>query len=390
MYIPKKLQNAIFCLPLFETENAKKVCSSAGYDALFSSLPSRQSNRPKLSFFRGLGYQLFSVLKKGLMIYLFSFCAFSAVTTPEAIEPSEGFFFPVKAPQASFVLSGLLTNENGEHYDYFFQIQRDGHAFHAKVALFDSQHQKVIFEEAGDAQIEHPDDYDWHIGRAFLRFNAINDSWVFGLVNDEKGGFNFKVDMLNQREHHTVTRYFRHGISFVVMQTGALNGHLQLADQEQFVIAKTAWFRQIWLTRGASSLHQLDGLLCRFQDGGGLYSVRVLESDMPRGSVSGLLSAEGETAAISQFIHVEEKDNHAWLIRVLSPHMQLNVASTLAQQDVVAGFMMSKERPGFCLLSRDVMGSLEEKPPIATPKPNILAKSTTTVDNPPMCTRLWC
>ncbi len=336
-------------------------------------------------------YKLFSVLKYVFVIYSFSFCAFSETSSQEAIEPSDGFFFPVKAPQASFVLSGLLTNENGEHYDYFFQIQRDGQAFHAKVALFDSQHQKIIFEEAGDAKIEHPDDYDWHIGRAFLRFNAINDSWVFGLLNDEKGGFNFKVDMLNQREHHTVTRYFRHGISFVVMQTGALNGHLQLADhEEQFVIAKTAWFRQIWLTRETSSEHQLDGLLCRFQDGGGLYSVRLSESDMPRGSVSGLLSADGEAAAISQFIHVEEKDEHAWLIRVLAPHMQLNINAALAQQDVVAGFMLNKERPGFCLLSRDLMGVQGEKPPIVMPKPNILAKSTVTVDSPPICTRLWC
>lgn len=301
-------------------------------------------------------------------------------------------FFPVKAPEASFVLSGLISNENGEQYDYFFQIQRNGQKFHAKVALFDSVHHQLLFQEDSDAQIEHPDDYDWHIGRAFLRFNPINDSWVFGLVRTEQGGFNFKVDMLNQREHNTVTRYDRHGVSFVVMQTGALNGHLQMPDDaEQFVTAKNAWFRQIWLTQNSSASHQLDGLLCRFQDGGSLYSVRLLESEMPRGSVSGLLNEQGEASAVSQFIHVKENNTHdAWLIRVLSPKMTLHVTPVFTHDAMIAGFMTNKERAGFCLLSRDVLGYQEEKPPKNMPKPNILVKSAMPSDNHPACTRLWC
>lgn len=329
----------------------------------------------------------------GMIVLLTSLCRAAPIMETSQVD-SNGFFFPISAPQASFVFSGMVNNENGEFYTYFFQIQRQEQMFHAKVALFDAQHQQPIFKEESHAQIEHPDDYDWKIGRAFLRFNAINDSWVFGLLDaHHQGGFNFKVDMLNQREHHKVTRYSRHGISFIVMQTGALDGHVQLSpDETQFVMSKTTWFRQIWLTQPAISVesHQLDGLLCRFQDGRGLYSIRLSAASVTRGAVSGLLSEEGQPSAISQFIHVEEKPDHAWLVRVPSPAMQLQISPSLQENAMIAGFMMDKEHPGFCLLSRDEMGLAEVVPPINMPKASRLVKSSVTPDNLPMCTHLWC
>ncbi len=329
-----------------------------------------------------------------MMVYLPA-SVYAADVIKEASQPdSNGFFFPVAAPKASFVFSGMVSNENGEIYTYFFQIQRQEQTFHAKVALFEAQHQKPIFTEESDAQIEHPDTYDWNIGRAFLRFNPINDSWVFGLLDvHHQGGFNFKVDMLNQREHRKVTRYSRRGISFIVMQTGALDGHIKLsADETQFVMSKTAWFRQIWLTQPAISVepHQLDGLLCRFQDGGGLYSMRLSAASVTRGAVSGLLSEDGQSSAISQFIHVEEKPDHAWLVRVQSPAMQLQIYPSLEDHSMIAGFMMGKEHPGFCLLSRDEMGLAAVTPPINMPKANRLVKLSMKPDNSPMCRRLWC
>ena len=40
----------------------------------------------------------------------------------EVIEPSG--FSPAQSAQANWVFSGMVTNENGEHYAYFFQMQR--------------------------------------------------------------------------------------------------------------------------------------------------------------------------------------------------------------------------------------------------------------------------
>lgn len=328
----------------------------------------------------------------GLSVLLLFMASICMAIEPTKVTP-QAFFFPVEAPQASFVFSGMVSDETGDSYHYFFQIQRDGKLFHAQVALLDSQTKQSIFTEDTKAELDTVDDYDWHIGRAFLRFNAINDSWIFGLQDHQHGGFNFKVDMLNQREEHNVTRYSRHGISFVVMQTGAVDGHLQLSSHEaHFVMGKTAWFRQIWLTRPALDVetHQLDGLLCRFQQGGGLYSVRLSALDNTLGMVSGLLDQEGQSLAISQFIHVEARDDQAWLIRVPSPSMQLQVHPLLQQPSLVAGFMMNKDLPGFCLLSRERMGLAEATQPISKPKPNTLAKSARLTDKLLRCNQLWC
>lgn len=265
-------------------------------------------------------------------------------------------FLPAEVTHANWVFSGMVTNENGEDYDYFFQMQRDGTLFHATVALFDAQTKQMILQEDSQAQINDSDNYNWSVGRAFLRFNTINDSWIFGLKDPNKHGFNFKVDMLNQPEHEPVTRYFRHGISFIVVQTGQLNGLVQTDDKEQFVTAKNAWFRQIWLTSTKDKVHQLDGLLCRFQDGSGLYSMKVLESDALRGAVAGLFNTEGISSAISQFIRVDQQEDSSWLIRIASPKMHLILKDIAQQNAVITGFVSDKDKRGFCMLSSDMLG----------------------------------
>ncbi|MDP3704924.1 MAG: hypothetical protein Q8R24_03305 [Legionellaceae bacterium] len=275
-------------------------------------------------------------------------------------------FVPTESTHANWVFSGMVVNESGENYNYFFQIQRDEHDFHATVALFDAQTKKVILQEDSHARIDEPNLYNWSVGRAFLRFNAINDSWVFGLKDQTKLGFNFKVDMLNQPEHNPVTQYFRHGISFVVVQTGQLNGHLHDAEKEQFVTSKNAWFRQIWLTNTKDTPHQLNGLLCRFNDGSGIYSMKVLQSDSLRGAVAGLFDAQGASTAISQFIHIEQQDS-SWLIRITSPKMHLVLKDIMKQNEVVAGFVSEKDTHGFCMLSQDAMGESQRQSVVQSP-----------------------
>lgn len=305
----------------------------------------------------------------------------SVLFAAEPIEEPHGFF-PTDSVRANWVFSGMVTNENGESYDYLFQLQRDDHDFHAIVALIDAQTKKVILQEDSQAHFDTSELYNWTVGRAFLRFNSINDSWVFGLYDQNKHGFNFKVDMLNQPEHDPVTQYFRHGISFVVVQTGQLNGHIQVGDdKEQFVTAKNAWFRQIWLTntkhsssvaaapcvagscdkaslpKSAESVvkdtNQLNGLLCRFNDGSGLYSMKVLEADSLRGAVAGLFNTEGLSTAVSQFIHVEQKEDSTWSIRISSPKMHLMLTDLIKQHEITAGFVSEKDKQGFCMLSQE-------------------------------------
>ncbi len=304
-------------------------------------------------------------------------------------EPNEDYpgFFPTGATQVNWVFTGSVANESGENFNYLFQLQRDHDDFHVTVALFDAQTKRILFQETRDTTIENAHLNNWSVGDTFLRFNPINDSWIFGMQDQHKKGFNFKVDMLSQPDHEPVTRYFRHGVSFIVVQTGQLNGHIRLDEgKEQFVTAQHAWFRQIWLSGKANSvispntgpidgliepplsepggfnrsvslekLPQLTGLLCRFNDGSGLYSIKVMEANAVRGAVAGFYDGMGVASAISQFIYIEQKQPDSWLIRITSPKMQMVLSDITQQNSVLSGFITEKNKSGFCMMSQDRM-----------------------------------
>lgn len=278
-------------------------------------------------------------------------------------------FLPALSAHANWVFSGVVTSESGENYDYLFQLQRDDHEFHAIVALFDAQTKQVIFRDESRATLEDSSTYNWHVGHAFLCFNPINASWIFGFQDAEKKGFNFKVDMLKQAQHDPVVQDLRHGLEFVVSQTGQLNGHIHMRigeqHKEQFVTAKTAWFRQIWLTEHQDKNHQLSGVLCQFNDGSGFYSMNMLESDALRGAVAGWYDEQGVSAAMSQFINVKQDADGPWHIRITSPNLHFVLTDSIQQKDIIAGFVSEKDKQGFCMLSQDAMGEQNDNEKIA-------------------------
>jgi hypothetical protein len=260
---------------------------------------------------------------------------------------------------ANWVFSGVVTNESGESYGYFFQMQRDGDQFHSIAALFDAQSKHVILLDEDQAVIHDSTPYNWHVGRAFLRFNVINDSWIFGLKTQDQKGFNFKVDTLKQAENKPVIQSLRPGVELLVNQTSRLNGHVQAGDdnKEQFVTAKNAWFRQIWLTESQDKSHPFSGVLCRFNNGSGFYSVNMNEADALRGAVAGWSDDQGLSAVMSQFINVKQEPKEGpWHIRIASPSLHLVLSDFIKQHSVVAGFVAEGKSPGFCMLSRESIG----------------------------------
>ena len=275
-----------------------------------------------------------------------------------AEESQQNSFLPTDSTHTNWVFSGVVTNENGENYGYFFQMQRDNDKFHAIAALVDGQSKKVILLDEGQAVIPDPMINNWHVGRAFLRFNPINNSWIFGLQNQDKKGFNFKVDMLNQSEKTPATLNLRQGVELLVSQTSHLNGHVQVGNdsKEQFVTAKSAWFRQVWLTEQQNKTHPFAGVLCRFNDGSGFYSANMIEPDAKRGALAGWFDVQGISAAMSQFINVKQDADGPYHIRIASPNVHLVLSDFIKQDSVVAGFVDEGKSPGFCMLSKDVIG----------------------------------
>ena len=237
-------------------------------------------------------------------------------------------------------------------------MQRDGDEFHTIAALFDGQNKQPILLDESQAVISQPTPYNWHVGRAFLRFNPINDSWIFGLKTEDKKGFNFKVDMLKQDDTIPAALDLRPGVELLVNQTSHLNGHIQAGkdSKEEFVTSKNAWFRQVWLKENQEKSQPFRGVLCRFNDGSGFYSVNMLEADALRGAVAGWRNEEGISAVMSQFINVKQDVKGPWHIRVASPSLHLVLSDFIEKNSVIAGFVTEGKAPGFCMLSNGVLG----------------------------------
>jgi len=231
----------------------------------------------------------------------------------------------------------------------------------------DEQNQQILLLEEGNASINDPNAYGWQVGSIFLRFNPINDSWIFGLKAKNKKGFNFKVDMLSPVGKMPVVQDLRPGIELLVSQTGHLNGHFRVdnTESEQFVTAKNAWFRQVWLTDNQEKNHPFSGVLCRFNDGSGFYSVNMHEPDAIQGAVTGSCDPQGISTVMSQFIQVKEEEDGHWHIRISSPKRHLILSNTVKQHSMIAGFVSEGDNSGFCVLSEDALGHSSSKPETA-------------------------
>lgn len=283
---------------------------------------------------------------------LFSFCSnlFAAdevdTETVHVIEPRVG----------SWIFSGMVTNESGTRYGYFFQMQRQGSDFHVKTALIDGQTNQLaqFYEHA--ATIDDPTQLNWQVGRSFIRFNPINDSWVFGVKAEHEKGFNFKVDMLKQINNDSETIVLRPGIELQALQTSRLNGHIQMGagNKEQFVTGNSAWFGKVWFSQDQEHAHDISTTFCRLSNDNGFYSANLKEPDATGAAIAGWLDATGNRVKMSQFISIKELANNQCVLRLGLPKLRLNVLNTLKREEnapfLVAGF--SKENPkSFCFVT---------------------------------------
>lgn len=260
-------------------------------------------------------------------------------------------FLPKDAQYVNRIFSGIVSNENGEQYGYFFQMQHSGNVLKSTAALFDAQTKVVIFQDENQTEYDHHSTYHWQVGRSFLSFNPINASWVFGVKTKDKNGFNFKIDMLTQSNDQSFEEKLRPGMSVIISQTNSLNGHIRASGHEEFVTAKHAWFRQVAMSTVDDSSHLVSGLLCYFDDNSGFYSMKLPESDALHGSMAGRFDAEGMPAEMSQFIHVKQLPEGPWDIHIPSPNYHLVLSEYMKQNAMIAGFVTHDTSLGFCLLS---------------------------------------
>lgn len=263
----------------------------------------------------------------------------------QSIEPTIG----------SWTFSGMVKNESGDKYGYFFEMQRQGSDFQTKAALIDGQTNQLVFFYEGKEKIEQSTPLDWHVGYSFIRFNPINDSWIFGVKAADKKGFNFKVDMLKQANKDNETLVLRPGVKLAVLQTSQLNGHLQIDDKEQFVTGNKAWFGKLALNDDQKSAHEINTTFCRLNDDNGFYSANLKEKDATSAAVAGWRDPLGNKVKMSQFVSLKPLKDDQCMLSIGLPKLHLTLINTLKANDpsshTVAGF--SKDSHGdFCFVTQ--------------------------------------
>jgi hypothetical protein len=255
----------------------------------------------------------------------------------------------------SWTFSGTVTNETGDRYGYFFQMQRQGSDFHAKTALIDGQTNKLVLFYEGDETINASKSLDWHVGRSFIRYNPINDSWIFGLKLADKKGFNFKVDMLKQNKD-SETQILRPGVEMQALQTSRLNGNVQIGEgnKEQFVTGNKAWFGKLWFSKDQKTAHDISTTFCRLANDSGFYSANLKESDATGAAIAGWRDASGSKVKMSQFVSIKSMSNNESILNIGLPKLRLKVLNTLHSPDKsplwIAGFSKDKQTD-FCYVA---------------------------------------
>ena len=267
---------------------------------------------------------------------------------------------PIDPTIGSWIFSGMVDNESGEKYGYFFEMKRQGDEFHAKAALIDGQTNQLVFFYEDKEKIEQAASLDWHVGRSFMRFNPINDSWIFGVKGKDKKGFNFKVDMLKQSNHSNETLVLRPGVELQAVQTSQLNGHIQVDEKEQFVTGNKTWFGKLALSDNQKDPHDISTTFCRLSDDNGFYSANMKERDATSAAVAGWLDPTGNRVKMSQFVSIKSLDNEQCVLNVGLPKLTLKLLNTLkadGTSHAIAGF--SKEnKDAFCFVTEQ---SFKEK-----------------------------
>ena len=264
---------------------------------------------------------------------------------------------PNAAESGSWTFSGMVTNESGDRYGYFFQIQRQDNDFQVKTALVDGQSNQLLFFYEEKESIANPDVLNWHVGHSFMRYNPINDSWIFGVKMGNAQRFNFKVDMLKQTDDDKETIALRPGLQLQALQTSRVNGHIQIASdaKEQFVTAKNAWFGKLWLNEKQKSAHDISTTFCRLSNDNGFYSANLKEADATGAAVAGWRDSAGNKVKMSQFISIKSLADNQCLLNVGLPKLHLKLNNTLKHAEkkqplYIAGF--SKNDPkSFCIVT---------------------------------------
>ncbi|MCX7116013.1 MAG: hypothetical protein NTW08_08925 [Gammaproteobacteria bacterium] len=286
-----------------------------------------------------------------MMGRLFTFFLALIMTGAAHAEPLS---FPIQK-EFDWVFSGMVLNERGERYGYYFEIQRQKEQFRVLSTLVNVEKKTLVFVEENEATIHDASTMNWQVGKAYLGFNPVTNRWGLGVATKMHQGFNFKIDALPM-ESVPHSKQLRTGLEMVVNQMGRLNGHLQIAkENEEFVTAKNTWFRQVISMHASIETHPMTHVLCHFNDGSGFYAAHLLDPTALQGFVAGWRSSDGLPMKMSQFVNIQHPSLQDWQVSASVPAFHLHFSNLLDHamklSDMGAG-VVDGAFPGFCVAEK--------------------------------------
>lgn len=229
------------------------------------------------------------------------------------------------ANNESWYLSGLLENEQAEIFAYYFVVQRVNDKFTYFTQIISLQTGKVIFKYSQTATISLAtrQGINFKIADGFLRYNEINNSWIFGV--DSKKGYNLRVESLQVGSYNVSHLNL---ISFYTLQSKRVNGQLSLGGRSDFVISNNAWLSHQWRSFSVEQSIQVERLLCRFVDNQGVMLVRAYLNNDVIFSLADLLGSHGESHPVSQFSLLSKMATNLWQVKLFSPKKVFDIITT--------------------------------------------------------------
>lgn len=308
--------------------------------------------------------------------------AIASAIVSENIQP-EMIMFPkdhgkhTLATEEVWMFSGEVASEDGKRYAYMYQLKRKDKKLSVFTNIVDLSMKKtkevLLYKKdqlmkdntstkKSASSKKSAQSIEWKVGKAFMKYNIIGDSWFFGVL-DEKNGFNFRVKgvrtyvlngkdgYLMQKKEKDKKQAFKASYS---AQSMNINGHLTFDGESSFVTGKNSWFEHHWGT-GLSG-HQATKyalITCRFNDNTGLmlYEWFGKKDLWPVQLKTGTYqNALDEKMLLSNFSLAKSTKTRQWLISI--PALKINIAAlgdTIPEYDVI---QVKNNKNGYCFVNQ--------------------------------------
>lgn len=306
-------------------------------------------------------------LKKIIGFFLLSMIFTTCLAEKTIIFPADHDNHPTMQHEI-WMFSGETETDDNKTYAYVFTLKRDFKEWYVFINIVDlATHKAVLHNEFEQLQTDEDKiikDNRYQIGKAFMQYNAISDSWLFGL-SGQKNSFNFRVKgvrhyVLNGTQGYLdANKKNDHAQASYSAQSMNMNGQLTLDSQSRFVSGKNTWFEHRWREFSEQNTQKYALITCRFSDNTGLmlYEWFGKKDLWPTRIKTGTYQdALDHKTIVTNFSLAKSAKMNAWFVSVPALNMSLKmpIDADLSFYEVVRvqDTHTKKPKKGYCFVNQ--------------------------------------